>query len=342
MKVCDKCFNDIEIKQYIISTSKEIGKCDCCSESSSLIDIEELLDFFSSFLSIFAPKENGYSLIKLIQEEWKVFENEKAGLIILQEVFPKMDFPKDEFGNYNSTIKVDYVEEISQCVNYWSILKEDLKTKRRFLTDIHKMDEYQWSNLFNVFAIINSTNMLYRARINQEGKKESYLIEEMGAPKGVVVSAGRANPQGIPYLYLSKEKETTLYETRATYLDLVSIGQFQIDPETEIKIVDFTSCESPFNHMENMIDFTKGRLLRDLISKDLSKPLQRFDSELEYIPTQFICEFIKYNTETNGIQFKSSLDQNGVNIVLFDDENINCVKVELHQVSDIKITSKIL
>ena len=50
----------------------------------------------------------------------------------------------------------------------------------------------------------------------------------MGCPPNKLTSSGRANPQGIPYLYLSKTPETTLYETRASYLDELSIGKFKI------------------------------------------------------------------------------------------------------------------
>lgn len=78
----------------------------------------------------------------------------------------------------------------------------------------------------------------------------------------------------------------------------------------------------------------------DAISWDLSRPLRRYDSELEYIPTQFICEYIRFFTKADGIQFFSSLEKDGVNIVLFNQENIRCIEVELHQITEVKIKSK--
>jgi hypothetical protein len=162
----------------------------------------------------------------------------------------------------------------------------------------------------------------------------------MGSPPDKSTSAGRANPQGIPYLYLSKSLETTLYEIRATFLDNISIGVFRVIDDTYLKLVDFTSRQSPFNSMGNILNFTKGRLIRNAISRELSKPLRRYDSELEYIPTQFICEFIRYITGADGLQFYSSLDETGVNIVLFNQEKINCIDVELHQINKVEIKSK--
>lgn len=78
----------------------------------------------------------------------------------------------------------------------------------------------------------------------------------------------------------------------------------------------------------------------DAISRDLSRPLPRYDSELEYIPTQFICEYIRFKIEADGIQFNSSLEKGGVNIVLFNRENIECIDVEVHQIDEVKMKSR--
>jgi RES domain. len=56
------------------------------------------------------------------------------------------------------------------------------------------------------------------------------------------------------------------------------------------------------------------------------KPLRRFDTEIEYVPTQLICEYCKQNG-ADGIQFNSSLHQGGVNVVLFNPSDAQCVGV---------------
>ena len=119
-------------------------------------------------------------------------------------------------------------------------------------------------------------------------------FEEMGAPPREKSTAGRANVNGIPCLYLCDESETVLYEVRAAYLDEISVGTFiQKDKNKQIKIADFSSTLSLYaNYFEpDWTDLIKSRLLTSVISRDLSKPMRRYDSELEYIPTQFICEF---------------------------------------------------
>jgi hypothetical protein len=236
--------------------------------------------------------------------------------------------------------RVTYISEIKECIEYWDILKEDIKWNSRFLANIEHLIELEWDKLFGIFSAIDKGRNLYRARIHIDGNKNPLGLDEMNCPPRDKTIAGRANPQGIPYLYMCHDIDTTLYETRVLYLDIVSIGIFRIKDIDEIKIVDFTSCQSPFsNDIANMVDFVKGKLLRQRISSDLSKPIRRFDSELEYVPTQFICEFIRFITGAQGIQFNSSLHQGGVNVVLFSNDNIQCVDEQIHQVVEIRIKS---
>ena len=56
--VCSECFNDLELKKFIESNSSETGDCDSCGCSEAkLLEIAELLDFFSEFLEIFIDDE---------------------------------------------------------------------------------------------------------------------------------------------------------------------------------------------------------------------------------------------------------------------------------------------
>lgn len=346
MKVCDQCFNDDEIKQFIVATSTLHGVCECCSKEGNLIDVNEIMDFFSEFISIFKHDDvNGEPLIDVIQNDWGIFSSVDIGKKILSDAAVSIVLDLDmglalSVSSFSPDIPVSYIDEIVESVSFWTKLKDDLKWKRRFLTDIDEMTELGWDAMFNVFVILDSQNKLYRARINQNEQTVAYSDIQMYAPPNTTSTAGRANPQGIPYLYLSKTLETTLYEARASFLDNISIGIFHIKDGFEAKIVDFTNKTSPFSNMGNIINFTKARLLREVISQDLSKPLRRYDSELEYIPTQFICEYIRFFTGAEGIQFYSSLEKDGINVVLFDQENIICSDVELHQITEVTIKSK--
>ena len=50
MNVCASCFNDIELKSFIETHSKDKGRCDFCYDNDvEVVDLYELRDFFSEF-----------------------------------------------------------------------------------------------------------------------------------------------------------------------------------------------------------------------------------------------------------------------------------------------------
>lgn len=65
--------------------------------------------------------------------------------------------------------------------------------------------------------------------------------------------------------------------------------------------------------------------------------MRRYDTEVEYIPTQFICEFIKVYTGASGIRFSSSLHPTGKNVVMFEQELMQCIDVVLKKVISVNL-----
>jgi len=338
MKVCIHCFNDEELKQFIITNSTENGKCDYCNDGTNtdLLDIGELLDFFAEFIAIFKIDPKGIAFSKLIQNDWNLFAGELECNIILSDILQSVNS-----SIVDPSINVSYIDDILECTSYWETLKSEIKWNTRFLTNIDKLDELNWPLLFKQTVLLSPAELLYRARLHYSGDQKEFDTNNMGCPDKNVVSAGRANPQGIPFLYLSKKMETTLYEIRATFLDDVSVGIFKIKDDCDVVLVDFTEIASAFLNVDKIVEYAKSMLLKRYISADLSKPIRRYDSELEYIPTQFICEYIRYNNvNAAGIIFDSSLHVGGKNIVLFDQDKVECISVEKHRVTNVVIEAK--
>lgn len=338
MKVCIHCFNDHELRQFIVTNSTEKGKCDYCADSfeTELLDIGELLDFFAEFIAIFKIDSQGIALSKLIQNDWNLFPDDWKCNIILSDILISLNS-----SIIDPSICVSYIDEIIECASYWESLKSEIKWNIRFLTNIDKLDDLHWPILLKDTVLLSRSDQLFRARLHYSGDQKEFDTINMGCPDKSVVSAGRANPQGIPFLYLSKNIETTLYEIRATFLDDVSIGTFKIKGDCDVVLVDFTEIASAFLNVDKIVDYAKSMLLKRDISTDLSKPIRRYDSELEYIPTQFICEYIRYNNkEAAGIMFDSSLHIGGKNIVLFDQNKVECISVEKHRVTNVVIEAK--
>lgn len=334
MKVCLSCFSDKELKGFI-SSSNEVGDCDICgSHNQHLLDVSELFDFFQALINNFKVVENGMNLSSKIQSNWSFFSSHGVANKILNYVLPNIQTEIT-----SSNVIVDYIDDIIENCNHWEILKEELKWKNRFVINIERLEELGWDGFFNTQFKLSKEVHFYRARIHHQSGSKVFSAEEMSCPKKENVTGGRANPSGIPFLYLSDNPETVLYEVRASYLDELSVGTFELKPEFDsVKLVDFTEDTFLFQPDNSSITKTiKAKLLREKISGDLSKPMRRYDSELEYIPTQFICEFIKVFTGALGIRFSSSLHPSGNNIVIFDQDIMNCVSV-----NKVKINSVLL
>lgn len=340
MKVCPNCFADKELKSYI-SSLKETGDCFVCSSKNQpLLELEELFDFFQELVSCYQTSENGETINVKIQSHWSFFGSHEIAQKILNYVLPKLN---SEITSTN--VNVDYTQDIIKNFSYWEVLKEDLKWKNRFIVDIEFLKELGWDSYFDTNFYLKPEISLFRARLHHQSGSFAFDYQDMFCPNRTFATAGRANSAGIPYLYLSDNSETVLYEVRASYLDELTLGKFQLKLlNKEVKIVDFTADISLFGssllEIENPINSAiKGKLLRKKISLDLSKPMRRYDNEIEYIPTQFICEFIKVFTGASGIKFNSSLHPIGNNYVIFDQEIMECTEVKLVRVNNIELKS---
>ncbi len=332
MEVCPNCFADKELKGYI-SSSTNIGICKICnSDSVPLLLVDELLDFFQELIENFKVSTDGEPLKSKIQSNWSFFSTHNVGSIILNDILPKISTEIQ-----NSEDLVNYTEDIIENFSYWEKFKDKLKWSNRFISDIGYLEELGWDGFFNTQFQLKPSDELFRARVHHKSNLKVYEVEEMMCPPSNLVGGGRANPLGIPYLYLSDNPETVLYEVRASYLDELSIGTFQLKEELiSVRIVDFTEDTSLFQPT-NVNQTIKSKLLRDKISRDLSKPMRRYDSEIEYIPTQFICEFIKVFTGASGIRFSSSLHTTGKNIVMFDQNMMDCKNVVMRKINSMNL-----
>jgi len=332
MKVCCNCFADQELKGFIQS-STDIGDCKICdSRDVPLLEITELLDFFQELFDNFQVSDQGKPIKNIIHENWNFFSSINVAVLIIDNILPLLSTDIS-----NSEVNVDYSDDIIENYSYWEFLKEELKWSKRFLHDIEYLEELGWDGYFNTQYELKHSDVLFRARVHHQSGLPVYLSDEMMCPSPSLAGGGRANPLGIPYLYLSDNAETILYEVRAAYLDELSIGTFYLKEEySSVKIVDFTEETSLFQPSK-INETIKARLLRERISIDLSKPMRRYDSEIEYIPTQFICEFIKVFTGASGIRFSSSLHPNGKNIVIFDQNLMICKEVILKRVNSLNL-----
>lgn len=300
--------------------------------SGETLDLRVFYDFFRDLLSQFEKSPIGKPVYEIIQTDWNLFSDMDKAKSVIQEVLTTSTV------GYDFNDRVDYSDDIKNKVGSWERLKADVQRQRRFLADYDEFESYM-SNYLKAEAELKKGDKLFRARILPKDIVK-YKLSEMGCPPPELAIAGRANPAGISYLYLCENESTTYYEVRATYLDRLSIGTFRIT--RDLKIVDFSTKVSLYFAYSNggVASAIVAKLILDEISHDMSRPMRRFDSEQEYIPTQMICEYCKLIVDADGVSFKSSVYDSGRNYVLFDKDNAKCTKVNNREVNSMVIGVK--
>ena len=159
------------------------------------------------------------------------------------------------------------------------------------------------------------SDKLYRARIfsgvpskNPLNHFYGYSAKESFVPPRESAMDLRANYRYIPYLYCTDHPYGAVCETRPRYGAEISVAEIEVAEEMEI--FDLTFKEKPKGMSE-----TKSNLCMDL-SDLFSKPVTKNDEPIDYIPTQYIAEYIK-NLGYGGIYYKCVYSEACRNIVIF-------------------------
>ena len=330
MYICKDCFLDEELRSEINANAVIDGICDVCGKEGKVMDFSEFHGFFTALLELCSPTmDSNKTIVDIIQDEWHLFKDKDIAKVLLIDVIATNN------PGYSIADFVNYTDEIRNRVAVWDRLKTSVKENSRFFTN---MDEFVKNNYLTTGTSLSVGQRLYRSRVTPIGQKK-IKCNKMGCPPKELATAGRANPIGIPYLYLSDTAKTTYFEVRAVYLDNLSVGTFRI--ERDLKLVDFIYDVNLFLSYNDAAVSLKETIIKkkviDSISSDLSKPLRRYDSELEYVPTQLICEYCKQVVNADGISFESSLHKGGRNYVLFDESAAKCIRVDLHEITRIDI-----
>ncbi len=143
-------------------------------------------------------------------------------------------------------------------------------------------------------------------------------------------SEGRANPKGIPYLYVAEDAKTAMSEVRPSLGETISVGE--LNPTKELNIIDFSIHKGKFLVLNPSQEDINEAVWRDM-DKAFSIPVRNDDFNSEYVPTQVIAEFIK-SLGYDGIAYKSSLAE-GKNIALFDLNSATILKRTIFKLSKI-------
>lgn len=343
MKCCIKCFKDIHIRETI-EKHGFIDDCDFCSSRNiRVIDISHadnpLSEKINEIIQVYAVSDLPYAkpLKQALHDEWDIFSGGVEAIQSLVVALCAFELDRDnEIFHKNVIIPNLYDEDFIRDYAVvggltWSEFSNSIKYKNRFHNNKFNADVFA-SFLSSVVKTYHSGECFYRARISND--IGGYNCEEMYAPPRGKRSAGRINPEGIGVLYLSLERETVLNETRVNLFDYVTIGKFRA--KRDLRVVNLSGLLkiSPFDYADSLERFALNRDIFRELSIEIAKPLRRSDSTLEYLPTQFISEFVK-SQGYDGVEFESTLRNGGHNLALFDEEIAECFEVHTMEVKKI-------
>lgn len=348
MKCCEKCFLDTYLIE-LIKDQNNIGNCDFCgSKGIFCVDCGDLTELFMPLAELYVPVIDIYST--------GILKDMDDG----DYLWDKLNFDWEIFDDLDYTIQADLTQAIlpSNCLGSGSLDSwvEDrdgfYETRKSFSEELKEnwqkfCDELKYKNRFFVSEKINldiildlieflhnplnEKSICFRSRISEPLQK--FQCTDMGKPPCHKSSEGRANPKGIPYLYLASDIETAISEVKPYVNDSVTVGKFKaIKPLSLIDLRD-PKLDSPFKYGDKLRYFLMHLDFLRILGNELSKPINPSSSILEYLPLQYLCEFIK-NAGYDGVVYNSSLSK-GYNLAIFNDFKLECVETELYIINQI-------
>jgi len=332
MYCCRHCFSgDPTISWKIHQESRRKGTCDYCgSPDEPLLEPVALQSYFEPFGDIYEPSAaDGRVLSEWLGVDWGLFETmpHEASLRLVSDIFDDPGLLGRLF-----TVKAGAGADLLEL---WNGFRESIKHSNRFFVDkIDQLDE--------ALPLLESSDVperLFRARIQTSDL--AYPLSEMGAPPKDICGNGRANPAGIPYLYLASHANVAISEVRPSPGDKVTVATFA-KPERSLTLIDLRrpkSQLSPFSGEHPLHELRKQLSLLENLGRELSAPVVPRLAQLEYLPSQYLCEQIK-NIGFDGVIYNSSLSSEGWNYAIFNPSGFQATECRTVLISGITVEAK--
>ncbi len=334
MYCCPECFGDRGLRKSIIALHLVVGKCSYCdSENVPVIEPAKLSDYFETVISAYRENAGGKLLVSLFREDWGTFGHPRMDDFrakdLLAEILDDREIVRHTFSPAYG-LGVDWVRA-------WESLRNELMYRNRFFPEVGiDMGWFEAILVDLTLELHEVSRAWYRARIQADDT--AFPIGEMRAPPPRKASPGRANPAGIPYLYLGSKPITAIAEVRPHTGDVVCVADFTIPDD--LRLVDLRAPRrmvSPFlkgdaaeiGKMRSALPFLER------LGDDLTTPILPHAAAIDYTPSQYLCEFIKKSTY-DGVIYRSSVSD-GINLALFNPARAIPGSVRQHKVKRVSV-----
>ncbi|WP_297571953.1 RES family NAD+ phosphorylase [uncultured Deefgea sp.] len=295
-----------------LSTSE--GCCDFCGSAQfPLLDPVLLREQFELLAGIYIRDDNGRTLVEWMQEDWLIFNstalNSHQMRALLSEILDDGEIVRQKFVP-QSNGDIDVSER-------WQEFRLELMHANRYFPE-SAIDMMDLKELLEHLVIKseNAPQEWFRGRICLDNP---FTQQQMSSPPKHLASHGRANPAGIPYLYMASTEQTAVSEIRPHTGEAVTIAKASLrgdlifaDLRNPRKTISpfLIGDEEKIKKTRNFIGFL------ELLGRELTRPVLPRSAAFDYAPSQYLCEFIK-KCNYSGVIYSSSVGD-GFNLALFD------------------------
>lgn len=341
-RCCSECFGDPGLRNSIIpslsgaGTSDVVGTCDYCgTQSVRLVEPLHLREAFEILIDVYEVSDDGRPLVQWLRDDWRLFGHPAmddahakellADVLDNGEIVRKSFQPSDQYE--------------SESLRRWGDLRDEMMHRNRWFLD-EPIDLERLRQLLDMLIAPaeDVPRTWFRARLLAD--EQPYALQNMGAPPHHLAGHGRANPAGIPYLYLGSEAETAVAETRPHTGERACVATFSIPPIRAVDLRDPRGQISPFilSDAEEVSQLRADLPLLERLGDELTRPVLPRGAAFEYIPTQYLCEFIK-KSGFDGVLYRSSVSD-GINLALFAPETAVGSDVSIMHVERVSVEVK--
>lgn len=299
------------------------------------MEVSSLSELIEQLVPLYEPDTTGKALVEYLQEDWLIFSEACTMKVeLLDKILQPSGFSASStFRRFDAAPKVDATR--------WNSLREELAHTNRFFPKNEPAREDLKQALELSQYEMHKGTVVFRARIDYSGK--SFKPSEMGAPPSKLAGHGRANPAGIPYLYVASTLDAAVEEVRPQRGDIVVVATGRTNKQ--LTLVDLRNPRetiNPFGH--DSTDYLKT-LLADMpfledLGRELSRPISQNAAGYEYSVSQYLCEFIK-QANYDGVLYRSCHD-NSFNVACYDVKCVTFNKVSNYQIEKLEVRRSVI
>jgi hypothetical protein len=340
---CANCFGDPGLTRRIIpkvvadgTGRPRQGDCGYCgAKNTTTIDPTALSQWFEMVLDCYIPEDEGKSLAAWLAHDWRLFDHpvmdEAHANELLADILDDAEIVRRPFSPFDL--------QVDETPQRWDELRAEMMHRNRWFLDA-PIDLERLAELLNQLLapaedFADITDLWHRARLLPGD--EPFPLAEMGAPPAHLAGHGRANPAGIRYLYLGSTDKTAVAEVRPYTGETACVATFRVPSIAALDLREPRKRASPFifDNREQMSALRAGLPLLERLGEELTKPVRPRSAAFEYIPSQYLCEFVK-TQGYQGVIYRSSVSD-GVNLALFSPELASPIEVKVALVDRVTV-----